>query len=228
MALEEIEGDPHSTQLQPPYLKVYTGPTPNGFKITTLLKLLNVEFQRREMDMGKGEHKQPWYLKIHPDGRVPAISDVDVDGNRTVLFESAIILEYLADKYDTERKYSYDKSSPLYWKQMEWLVYGSANNDPVQGAAFFHILVLKTDPPGGKDAYVQQTNRILKVYNDRLVENNGWFVGDHLNIADIGIIAFLKVSVESLGIKLDAFPAVADWMKRVTDISGVGESISGA
>lgn len=46
------------------------------------------------LDMSRGEHKQPAYLAVHPFGKVPAITCAD----GTAVLESGAILLYLADK----------------------------------------------------------------------------------------------------------------------------------
>lgn len=51
-------------------------------------------YETETIDMMKGEHKLPSYMKVHPLGRVPALED-----NGFVMFESAAIVMQLADKY---------------------------------------------------------------------------------------------------------------------------------
>jgi hypothetical protein len=45
------------------------------------------------ISMGKNEQKEPWFLKINPNGRIPAI--VDHDNDDFAVFESGAIMMYL-------------------------------------------------------------------------------------------------------------------------------------
>jgi glutathione S-transferase len=223
--MASIENDPHAEQLQPPYLKLYSAPSPNGQKITTFLQLLGVEYQYRRIDLVKGEQKQPWYLKIHPKGAIPAISNVDAEGHRDVIFESAVILQYLGEKYDKGRKYYHDITSPYYWDQLKWLTFDVTTTCPKQGFAFLYLAILKTKLPQGWEKYEQETEMIYSVYETRLKENGGWLVGKGLNIADISALPYIRWSA-SAGFKLDKFPALADWIERIEAVEGVKEGLA--
>lgn len=69
----------------------------------------------------ENEQKQPWYLEINPNGRIPAIMDTWTDGKPIRVFESGAVLEYLVDRYDKDNKISYPKDSPEYWEVKSWV-----------------------------------------------------------------------------------------------------------
>lgn len=69
-----------------------------------------------------------WFLKINPNGRIPAL----MDGSQRV-FESGAIMMYLADKYDTDRKISYAPGTPQYIEQLSWLMFQMGGLGPMQG-----------------------------------------------------------------------------------------------
>ncbi|KAJ5673072.1 hypothetical protein N7507_002199 [Penicillium longicatenatum] len=83
-------------------ITLYTSATPNGFKISITLEELGLSYKARPVDLSSQEQKEEWFLKINPNGRLPAI----IDGG-TRVFESSAIMLYLVEKYDTERKISY-------------------------------------------------------------------------------------------------------------------------
>ena len=58
------------------------------------LEEIGVPYERKLINLAKGEHKGDAYLKINPHGKVPALS---VDGN--VLRENVAILTYLAKQF---------------------------------------------------------------------------------------------------------------------------------
>jgi glutathione S-transferase len=53
--------------------------------------------------LSKGTQKEPWFLKLHPNGRIPVL--VDQTRDDFVVFESAAILLYLSQHYDKEFKF---------------------------------------------------------------------------------------------------------------------------
>src|SRR5688572_26498017 len=77
-------------------IELFTAATPNGWKISIALEELALPYTLRHLQLGKKEQKEEWYLKINPNGRIPAIIDHDNDG--FAVFESGAILIYLAEK----------------------------------------------------------------------------------------------------------------------------------
>ena len=74
-------------------LHFYYNAAPNPMKIALLLEELGLPFEAHPVDTRKGEQFAPAYLRINPNGKVPALVDGD-----TVVFDSNAILLYLADK----------------------------------------------------------------------------------------------------------------------------------
>ena len=70
--------------------------TPNGWKISILLKELNYPHEIKPISLAKSEQKEPSFLAINPNGRIPAIVDHDEDD--LAVFESGAIMLYLAEK----------------------------------------------------------------------------------------------------------------------------------
>ena len=76
-------------------IELYTWPTPNGRKISIALEELGLEYTAHSIDITKGEQRDPKFLAISPNSKIPAI--VDTENNRS-LMESGAILLYLAEK----------------------------------------------------------------------------------------------------------------------------------
>jgi glutathione S-transferase len=96
-------------------LQVYTSPTPNGFKVSIFceeLKKAYPDFQveYKEISLGKNEQKTESFLKINPNGRIPAM--VDPNRNNFAVFESAAILLYLEKHYDPKHIFSWASTDP--------------------------------------------------------------------------------------------------------------------
>ena len=76
-------------------IKLYTfPPSTNSRKVRIALLEKGLEFERINVDLGKGEQKNPDYLKIHPFGQIPALDDEGF-----IVYDSTIINEYLEDEY---------------------------------------------------------------------------------------------------------------------------------
>jgi len=79
-------------------MKLYYSPQTRAGRPRWLLEEIGAPYEIASLDLKKGEHKQPEYMKIHPHGAVPALIDGDL-----ALFESAAICMYLADKYPEKK-----------------------------------------------------------------------------------------------------------------------------
>ena len=60
-------------------IELYYWPTPNGHKISIALEELALPYTLHTLNLGRREQKQPWFLAINPNGRIPAIVDRDED-----------------------------------------------------------------------------------------------------------------------------------------------------
>jgi glutathione S-transferase len=83
-----------------------------------------------------------WFLKFNPNGRLPAITD-----GSTRVFESGAIMLYLVDKYDSDRKISYEPGDVSgYTEQLSWLMWQMGGLGPMQGTVNGRLfdLILQT------------------------------------------------------------------------------------
>jgi glutathione S-transferase len=64
--------------------------------------------------------QEPWFLKINPNGRIPAL--VDRSRNDFAVFETAAILLYLAQTYDKDHKLWFDpvNEPDAYSEMLQW------------------------------------------------------------------------------------------------------------
>jgi GST-like protein len=80
-------------------IKVYAFSTPNGVRVPIALEELELPYEIEVINVRKGEQKQPSFLAINPNGKVPVIVDSDGSGGQPfTLSESGAILFYLAEK----------------------------------------------------------------------------------------------------------------------------------
>ena len=77
-------------------IDLYTAATPNGHKVSIALEEMGLPYRVHALSFDKKEQKAPEFLRINPNGRIPAI--VDRDNDDFAVFESGAILIYLAEK----------------------------------------------------------------------------------------------------------------------------------
>ena len=85
----------------------------------------------RKLDFSKTEQKEPWFLKINPNGRIPAL--VDHSRGEFKVFETAAILLYLEQHYDPERKFTFDPQSDEYSEMLQWIFFAHGGVAPMMG-----------------------------------------------------------------------------------------------
>ena len=87
------------------------------------LEELGLPYKVEHIDITTNRQKEPWFLEINPNGRIPAITDTYDDGEPIHIFEGGSILQYLVDRYDPEHKLSFPKGSREAWQTNNWLFF---------------------------------------------------------------------------------------------------------
>src|SRR4051812_28031140 len=75
-------------------IELYSWTTPNGHKIHIMLEETGLPYRVHKINLGAKEQTAPEYLKINPNGKIPAIIDTDgavgdSGGKPLAIFESA-------------------------------------------------------------------------------------------------------------------------------------------
>ena len=117
-------------------IELYTAPTPNGWKASVTLEEMGLPYEAILVNLLEGEQKKPEFLKLCPNGRIPAI--VDKDNDDFAVFESGAIMLYLAEKTGQFLPFDVNKRSQV----IQWLMFQMGGIGPMMGQAnvFFPIL----------------------------------------------------------------------------------------
>ncbi|KAJ9486796.1 hypothetical protein VN97_g6540 [Penicillium thymicola] len=190
-------------------ITLYTWPTPNGIKASIALEELGLPYKTEGMDISTNIQTEEWYLKINPNGRIPAI----LDGSQRV-FETGSILMYLADKYDTERKISYAPGTPKYIEQTSWVMFQMGGIGPIQGQANHFRLFAHVRSDYAIKRFIDETKRLYSVLDSRLKEG-AYLAGSRYTIADIANFTWVRTGPASLEIDLSEFPALKKWVEII-------------
>lgn len=202
-------------------IHLYTGATPNGIKISILLEELGLPYKTTAIDISKNTQKEPWFLAINPNGRIPALTDTFTDGKPINLFESGSIMQYLTDRYDTEHKVSYPKGSREYYEVNNWLMWQMSGLGPMQGQLNHFNRYAPEKIQYGIDRYKNETRRLYRTMETQLKSSkSGYLVGDRCTSADIASWGWVSVANWS-GVDMSEFPVLEEWVQRMLKRPGV-------
>lgn len=188
-------------------LELFTAPTPNGRKVSIALEELGLAYEVRLVRLRKLEQKDPAFLAINPNGRIPALVDHDEGG--FAVFESGAILVYLAEK--TGQLMPADRLGRS--RVLQWLMFQMSGVGPMQGQANVFFRYFPEKIPAVIDRYQNETRRLYGVMDGQLAQHD-YLAGDY-SIADIAVYPWVAQHDWS-GIELAPFANLSRWFERLS------------
>lgn len=191
-------------------IDLYYWPSNNGRKIPIMLEEVGLGYKVIPIDFTRGASLTPDYLKINPYGKIPAIVDHDPPGGGSLtLFETAVILQYLAEK----------TGSPLLPQEikarytvLKWLTFTVTGLGPMIGQlAHFHEYA-REQIPYAINRYSAEVERAYRVLEGRLAESE-YLGGPEFSIADIS--AWTRVRPERQMQGWERWPNLGRWYATV-------------
>jgi GSH-dependent disulfide-bond oxidoreductase len=180
-------------------LQFYFHPSPNPMKVALLLEELQTPFEVVAVDTFKGEQHKPEYLKVNPNGKVPAIVDEGV-----AVFDSHAILLHLAAKHG-----KFVPSTPSEHAEMlSWLLFVATGLSPFSGQAVHFLHHAPEQLPYARNRYLKEVERHYRILDARLAGSK-YLAGDTYSIADMALWGWASYAGYILGEKgLTEYPHV--------------------
>ena len=185
-------------------LKIYGVPLSRAFRVLWMAEELGIDYEHIPTDFVEG-CKQPDYLAVNPNGKIPAIDD---DG--VIVWESMACNLYLAKKKGGPlapsnlaeeahaTQWSFWVMTTLEPKVLEALLYGTGMMDHPKDEA-------------KAKAAMEEIAPAMKVLDDHLAKRSH-LLGDTFTVADLNVSAVLSWAV--LGnADLSAWPKVKAWLE---------------
>ena len=175
-------------------LKFYFNGAPNPNKVALLLEESGLPCELVPVDTRKGDQFKPEFLKVNPNGKVPAIDD---DG--VFVFDSNAILLYLAEKTGK----FLPASTPNNRAQLlSWLMFIATGLGPYSGQAVHFKHHAPKDLGKGLDyahnRYQFEAHRHYKILDDHLATSR-YMVGDTYTIVDMAFWGWARMAPFVLG-----------------------------
>ncbi|KAK9748524.1 hypothetical protein RND81_02G064000 [Saponaria officinalis] len=166
-------------------VKVY-GPAISTAVARVLVCLLEkqVKYDLISVNMSKGEHRSPHFLKIQPFGQVPAFEDDDI-----TLFESRAICRYISEKHANQGNIKLYGTNPLEKASIEqWLEAESQSFNPPTSTLVFQLAFAPRMKIKQDEALIKQSKaklaKVLDVYENWLGDSR-YLTGDDFSLADL-------------------------------------------
>ena len=182
-------------------------PSGNSYKIRLLLNLLDIPFERIDLNILEGETRTPEFLAKNSNGKIPLL---EIEPNKFIA-ESNAILYYLSQ--DTEY---FPREKHAQGQTMQWLFFEQNSHEPNIATARYWISILKQP-----EKYAEQLKHKQRLGNIALgvmeshLNDHQFFVDAIYSIADIGLYAYTHVAHEG-GFDLTQYPAIEAWLRRIT------------
>ncbi|WP_076071017.1 glutathione S-transferase N-terminal domain-containing protein [Sphingomonas montana] len=215
----------------PDRLQLYSFPTPNGIKVSIMLEEIGMPYEAHLVDIGQNESKDPAFVSLNPNGRIPAILDPDgPKGQPLLLWESGAILVYLAEKSG-----AFLSADPVIrYETLQWVFFQMSGIGPMFGQlGYFHKFAGREIADRRPfERYLAETQRLLGVLDARLT-GRAWLVGDgggEYSIADIatlGWVRALEITYQAGAlIGLVKYQQVTAWLEKCLSRPAVQRGLS--
>lgn len=180
--------------------------------MTAIQLASDVELVRVSLETG--EQRQPGFLKLNPNGRVPVLDD---DG--FTLTESHAIMQYLADKAGNASLY------PTGLRQRadvnRWLFWSAHHFTPAVSVLNWEHMVKKlmgqTEPDPKEVARGEKLVTDLGAILNGHLEDRRYLAQDTLTLADLAVVTPL-MSMKSAKLPLDNYRHIHAWFERMQEL----------
>ena len=197
-------------------IDLYTAPTPNGRKISIALEEMELPYRAILVNLVAGEQKEPEFLAINPNGRIPAI--VDRDAGDFAVFESGAILLWLAEKSGRFLPTGAKPRSVA----LQWLFFQVGGVGPMQGQANVFYRYAEQKIPFAIERYQREVRRLFEIYDRRLAAEE-YLAGDY-SIADMATWPWI-ITHDWSGVPVEGLEHLQRWLRAVGERPAVSRGM---
>ena len=194
-------------------IRFYFHPTPNPAKVSLLLEETGLPYEIVPVDTSRGDQHAPAFRSINPNGKVPAIVDLDGPGGSPArVFDSSAILLYLGEKVG--RFVGSPAERP---ELLSWLFFVASGLGPFSGQAVHFQYAAPSGLDYAVNRYRREAQRHYDVL-DRHLEGREWILGDTYSIADMSAWGWLGRATRVLkgqDAPLAAYPNLSRLMQAI-------------
>ncbi|XP_025830753.1 glutathione S-transferase 1-like [Agrilus planipennis] len=179
-------------------------------------KAIGVDLNLKHLDLMKGEHLTPEFLKINPQHTIPTLVD-----NGFALWESRAIMTYLANQYS--------KNDSLYPKDpktravIDQRLFFDAATLYQTFSDYYYPTIFAGAPKD--EAKLEKCKQAVK-FLDTFLEGQNYAVGNNLTLADLSLVSTVS-TYEAVDFDLSPYKNVQKWYAKVKSTAPGYEETNG-
>jgi glutathione S-transferase len=161
-----------------------------------------LEYEVLEIDLAD---RPQWLYDKNSTGRVPVIEE-----DAWILPESSVILEYLEERYPEPALLPPDPADRALARV--WIFRHDDFTKP--------YYALRREDEGAAEKFDEQLAKL-----DDALTRQPWLTGAEYGLADIAYVPWVLRARDMLGVSLDAFPAVREWLARLEERPAIAREV---
>jgi len=188
---------------------LYYAPRSAAMGVRVLLEAIGAAYELSEVDIYSDEPRDPEFLRINPNGWVPALV---YDGG--AMYEAAAITIFLCDRHP-QAGLAPAPEDPLRGKFLQWLVYMAGTLQPAYQMVYysFRFASREEDYASVRTRAATRLADIWQILDDAL-DPGPWLLGDRFSACDI-YLYMLSTWLSDEHRAISEFPNVARCVEKV-------------
>jgi glutathione S-transferase len=188
----------------------YSAPMSSASPVESALCELAVPHEKVTFNLAETRHKQPEFLKLNPNGKVPTLVS---DG--TPMFEGLAIMQWLGDRYGVDKQLwpaadSAQRLRALSWSTWAYVSYGSI----VQRLNFAQSPRVPAELHSVPQAQAAQRElQSLLGILDAQLATSPYLLGSEFSLVDLIVVSVVRYG-SICGASPKAHAHVSDWLER--------------
>jgi len=188
--------------------------SPNCVRTLLVKESIDLPIEVVDVDLRKGANKEPWFLALNPNHKVPALQDGDFS-----LWESNAINQYLAakagrtDLWPVKPDEQADVSRWQLWTHTHWNL---AANPIVFERVLKPFFGQGPADEAAVAAKMPELREAFKVVDDHLASRT-WLAADRLTLADLSLAASLTYALRA-NLPFAEYPNFERWFGRIREL----------
>lgn len=190
-------------------IQLYSHPlSGHAHRARLFLSLLGIEYERTDVDLARGAHKQPEFLRINPFGQVPVLVH---EGH--VIPDSNAILVYVAKTWSRQAWLPEEPAAAA--AVQRWLSFaaGPIAYGPAR-ARLITVFGAKYEP----SETIAHAHASLRLLDEQLAVS-AFLTGERPTIADVACYSYVAHAPEG-NVSLADYPHVRAWLRQIEALPG--------